>query len=121
MPPTGRSTFVRPVARLVVGEDVVELVAAAPARRQAPHVRALAVALLELGLGLVVDGLALVLVLVFDGEAEVDERAVPGVAECHDVEGFVRGRKIPSKDYDAYRYSVEPRRTIVAPSSTATS
>ena len=51
------------------------------------------------------------------GQAEVDERAVPGVAECHD------GRPIRVHDaiplhYAPYRRV--PTRTIVAPSSTAT-
>ena len=45
-------------------------------------VRALAVAVLELGLGLVVlDQVVTGIVLL--GQAEVDERAVPCVAECH--------------------------------------
>ena len=64
----------------LVGEDVVDLVTAAAL--EAPHVGPLAVAILELDLGLdLVDGVeARVLLL---GEAEVDERAMPGVAERH--------------------------------------
>ena len=81
---TGRSDVVGlPPARLVLGEDVVELVAAA-ARGEAAHVRALAVAVLELRLGLV--GLVTLVGIVVLGKAEVDERAVPGVAEGHIVE-----------------------------------
>src|SRR6185312_16758612 len=95
-----------PAGRLVVGEDVVELVAPPAAARQPPHVRALAIALLQLRLGLVVGGL-MVVVVVLDGEAEVDERAMPGVAECHDVEGFGGSSRIPSEDYGDYRYKIE--------------
>ena len=61
---------------LVLGEDVVELVAPAA---QAPDVGPLAVAILDLRLGRRV----VVVVVILLGEAEVDERAVPGVAESH--------------------------------------
>src|SRR3954469_13660464 len=76
-------------ARRVVGEDVVDLVAAA-ARLQPAHVRALAVAVLQLALRL---GLGLVVaVAIFGlGEAEVDERLVPGVSERHGVPAFSLG------------------------------
>ena len=78
---TGRSDVVgRATGGLVLGEDVVELVAPAT-RGQAAHVRALAVAVLELRLGLV--GLVTLVGIVVLGEAEVDERAVPGVPEGH--------------------------------------
>ena len=49
--------------------------------REALDVRALAVAILELGLGLV--GLVPLVGVAFFGEPEVDERAVPGVPEGH--------------------------------------
>ena len=76
-------------AGVVVGEDVVDLVAPAPAR-QAPDVGPVAIAVLELGLGL---GSRLrstsrsdqlvVLELAFLGKPEVHERTVPGVPEGH--------------------------------------
>src|SRR4051794_21115121 len=60
---------------VVVGEDVVDLVAAAA---QAPHVGPLVVAVLQLGLRLAgVDILVLVGRVALLGQAEVDERAVP--------------------------------------------
>src|SRR4051794_626921 len=75
-------------ARRLVGEDVVDLVAAA-ARLEPAHVRALGVALLELALGL---RLGLVVVaLVRLGEAEVDERLVPCVPEGHTRSVFAGG------------------------------
>src|SRR3954449_6644189 len=68
--------------RCVVGEDVVELVAAAPATLEPAHVRPLAVAVLELLFGLgQLPLLGRVIVLL--GQAEVDERLVPGVAGRH--------------------------------------
>src|SRR5207302_10458593 len=63
-----------------VGEDVVDLVAAAAGLEPA-HVGPLAIAILELGLRLRLELLAVAVVLL--GEAEVDERAVPGVPEGH--------------------------------------
>ena len=96
-----RAQHARLVARRlgagVVGEDVVELVAAAAL--EAADVRPLAVAVLELGLRLELtlalgDGLVARVVLL--GQAEVDERAVPCVADCH-RQIRVRGRgSIPS-------------------------
>jgi len=93
-----------PLAGRVVGEDVVDLVATPAAAAEPAHVRPLPVLVLQLDLGLdvlllrlaaaaavaisIVFGLFLVVVL--DGEAEVHERAVPGVAKCHDGEGFVQ-------------------------------
>src|SRR5690242_1034302 len=62
--------------RVLVGEDVVDLVTAT-ARGQAADVRTLAVALIELLLGL--DLVLVVRVLVL-GQSEVDERTVPCVA-----------------------------------------
>ena len=60
---------------VVVGEDVVDLVAALA---QAPHVGPLVVAVLQLGLRLArVDVLVLVGRVALLGQAEVDERAVP--------------------------------------------
>ena len=55
------------------------------ARLQAAHVRALAVAVLELGLGVLGDGLRAVVLVVVGllGEAEVHERSMPGVSERH--------------------------------------
>ncbi len=65
-------------AAALVGEDVVELVAAAAL--EAAHVRALAVAVLERGLGLgLVVGNRFVAALTLLGQAEVDERTVPCV------------------------------------------
>src|SRR3954453_2216332 len=63
-------------ARGLVGEDVVDLVAAPPAL-EAADVRSLAVAGLELLLGLGLSLLAVAVVLL--GEAEVDEHVVPGI------------------------------------------
>src|SRR4051812_38181791 len=92
----------RPAARLVVGEDVVEVVTRAPARRQPPDVGALAVAVLHVGLrlrgsrpfalalllqlglaGLLAFDLELVDIAALLGEAEVHERAMPAVSEGH--------------------------------------
>src|SRR3954447_13123547 len=70
-----------PAAVVVVGEDVVEVVAPA-LRAEPPDVGPLAVAVLELGLGLV-GGLLLLVRVALLGEAEVDERTVPRVAEGH--------------------------------------
>src|SRR4029079_15543804 len=70
-----------PAAVVVVGEDVVEVVAA-PARADAEDVRPLAVAVLELGLGLV-GGLLLLVRVALLGEAEVDESTVPRIADGH--------------------------------------
>src|SRR4051795_531673 len=70
-----------PGAVVVVGEDVVEVVAPA-LRAEAADVRPLAVAVLELGLGLV-GGLLLLIRFALLGQAEVDERPVPRVAEGH--------------------------------------
>ena len=108
-----------PGARLgrgVVGEDVIDLVAAA-ARREAAHVGALAVAVLEHGLGLAGVGLLLLVRVAILGEAEVDERAMPGVTECHTRRSDSRSRAIPLHHAP---YRRVPTRTIVAPSSTAT-
>ena len=76
--PADRFQHGRGAARpgLVLREDVVELVAAAA---QAPDVRPLAVAVLDLGLG----GRLVVVVVIVLGEAEVDEGAMPGIAESH--------------------------------------
>jgi len=74
-------------ARLLVGKDVVDVVAAA-SRRQAAYVGALAVAVFEGELGSRV-GVVVVGVVNFLGQAEVDERAMPGVPEGH-VQGVVR-------------------------------
>src|SRR6185312_5539727 len=62
---------------VVIGEDVVVLVAAAP---QPAHVRSVPVAILDLRLGLEV---LLVVVVILLGEAEVHECAVPGIPETH--------------------------------------
>ena len=81
LPPTGRSWRVsRAGAARLVGEDVVDLVAAAAL--QPAHVGPVAVAILELDLGL---GLAhrLVARILLLGEAEVDQRAMPCVAKRH--------------------------------------
>ena len=81
LPPTGRSTRVsRPPPR---GSSAkMSSNSSRPPALQPADVRPLAVAVLELGLGLglVVGVVARILLL---GEAEVDERAVPGVAERH--------------------------------------
>ena len=69
----------RPPAWLVVGEDVIDFVAAA-ATGQAAHVRTLAVAILQLRLRL---GLRRIVVVPLLGEAEIDERTMPCVAEGH--------------------------------------
>jgi hypothetical protein len=62
---------------VLVGEDVVDLVPAAAGGEPAHVGRAIAVAVLELHLGL---DLLLVVAVVLLGKAEVDERAVPSVA-----------------------------------------
>ncbi len=64
---------------LVLGEDVVELVAAAA---QAADVGALAVAVLEVRLG-PAPRLVVVVVVILLGEAEVDKRAMPGISKSH--------------------------------------
>src|SRR5215204_1819939 len=71
--------FAAAAARLV-GEDVVELVA--PAALEAPHVRPVAVAVLELDLRLGLRQRLVARVLLLS-EAEVDERAMPCVAKRH--------------------------------------
>ena len=71
----GRRT---PSPRLVLGEDVIELVATAA---QAADVRPLAVAILEIRLRRRI--VIAVVVVVLLGKAEVDERAVPGITEGH--------------------------------------
>src|SRR3954452_2987343 len=76
----------------LVGEDVVELVAA-PAL-EPPDVRPLAVPVLELGLRLVLRDRLVARVLLL-GQAEVDERAMPCVAKRHTTEGFERGQETP--------------------------
>src|SRR5204863_3566122 len=78
--------------RLVVGEDVVEVLGA-PARPELADVGTLPVRALEVVLRrgvarprrpLLLDGgLVLDVLLVVVGHAEVDERAVPDVAESH--------------------------------------
>ena len=78
---TGRSDVVAPLGLGVVGEDVVDLVAA-PARAQPADVGALAVGLLESASGSAV-GLEVLLVGFVLCEPEVDERAMPGVSEGH--------------------------------------
>ena len=73
--------------RTLVTEDVVELVAATTTLEPA-HVWTLAVAVLERALGrrvVVLEILGLV------GEAEVNERAMPGVTEWHGCESFRGG------------------------------
>ena len=65
--------------RRLVGEDVVDLVAAA-ARGQPADVRALPVSILEFDLGF---NLVLVVRVLVLGKAEVDERTVPCVAKRH--------------------------------------
>ena len=69
-----------PLGNRVVGEDVVDLVAPA-ARTEPMHPLALAVVRFEVGFrfGLVL----LLLVFLVVCEAEVDERAMPGVAKGH--------------------------------------
>src|SRR4051794_1831849 len=67
---------------IVVGEDVVDLVAAPSARRQPPDARPLAIAILELDLGLGARVLLLEHVALL-GQAEVHERAVPRITERH--------------------------------------
>ncbi len=79
-----------PPAGFVLGEDVVELVAAAA---QAPDVGALAVVVLERRL---VGGVVLVLVVVLLGEAEVHERTVPGVAKGHQGSLFAETAIFPA-------------------------
>jgi hypothetical protein len=84
-------------ARRVVGEDVVELVA--PAALQATDVGSLAVAVLDLGLGLDLplrDRVRIGVVLL--GEAEVDECAVPCVAESHRCRFFRAAGEKPLSD-----------------------
>ena len=78
-PPTGRST----APRRVGGSSSAKMSSNSSRRRRGKpaHVRALAVAVLELRLGLGVGSSSSYVVLL--GEAEVDERAVPGVAERH--------------------------------------
>src|SRR4029078_2483810 len=72
-----------PLGRRIVGEDVVDLVTAA-ARGEPWPVGPLPVAALELLFGLAVVDLVLAVVRVAVlGEAEVDQRAVPGVTEGH--------------------------------------
>ena len=78
---TQRSGRPRGAVVVVVGEDVVEVVAAAPGR-QAADVRALAVGLLELRLGLDRRLVRRVHVAFF-GQAEVDQPVVPEVPERH--------------------------------------
>src|SRR5205085_10309012 len=89
-------------ARLV-GEDVVDLVAAA-AGLEASHVGPLAVAVLELGLRLRLELLAVAVLLL--GEAEVDERAVPGVPEGHSGRCFACLAETP------FVYKLPPCRPI---------
>src|SRR3954452_5317770 len=109
-----------PAAVVVVGEDVVEVVAAPAGAAEAAHVRSLAVAVLELGLGLV-GGLLLVVRVALLGQAEVHERTVPRIAEGH-----TWGQVSPPRPFSckvrggSYRYRIVPRRTTVAPSWTAT-
>jgi hypothetical protein len=89
------------IAHRVIGEDVVDLVAAAAGAAQPPDVGAIAVGVLELYLGLGVGLHLLVIGLVF-GQTEVDERSMPGVAEGHDrVKGFVPCRDFPARNYAA--------------------
>src|SRR5205085_10319777 len=70
-----------PLGTDVVGEDVVDLVSP-PARAQPAHIGTVSVTVFELNLGFVI-GLDLLLVRVVLGEPEVNERAVPCVAESH--------------------------------------
>src|SRR3954452_2312535 len=73
-----------PLGRAVVGEDVVDLVAAPARRLQAADVGPLAVAALDLLLGLAgVELLLLVVRVAVLGQAEVDEGAVPSVSKGH--------------------------------------
>ena len=86
-PPTGdraqHSTAARRRWRrgVVVGEDVVEFVAP-PAALEPAHIRALAVAVGERGLGVLAHRLGLLVIVVFVGllgQAEVHQRAMPAV------------------------------------------
>ena len=105
---SGRSAAIE--ARILVGEDVVDLdLAAAALPVDAADVRPLAVRPLE-----VVVRRRPVLVVVVPrlvlGKPEVDEAPVPHVTSAHVAEGYRDDRP----------YSTEPSRTMVAPSSTAT-
>jgi hypothetical protein len=100
---------------VVVGEDVVELVAPAP-RAEAADVRPLAITVLELGLRLV-GILVLDVRVTFLGEAEVDERTVPGIAERHTYSGRLA---LLADSPATHVYKLVPNRTIVAPSWAAT-
>src|SRR4051794_30692731 len=109
-----------PAAVVVVGEDVVEVVAAPAGAAEPADVRSLAIPVLELGLGLV-GGLLLVVRVALLGQAEVHERTVPRIAEGHDSGQVSPLRRFSCKVRGGrYRYRVVPRRTIVAPSWTAT-
>jgi hypothetical protein len=82
-PAADRSQWSGPaVAAGVVSEDVVDLVAAA-ACAEAADIGPVAIAILELDLGLVVRLDLLLVIRVIFGEPEVDERAMPGVPEGH--------------------------------------
>jgi len=83
---------VRPGGRLVVGEDVVELVAAA-ARAQPADVRPVGVGALQLLVGEV----AVLVPIVFLGDPEIDEGLVPDVCEAHAAESYC-GRRLPNND-----------------------
>jgi hypothetical protein len=65
-------------AGFVLGKDLVELVATA-ARREPAHVGPLAIAVGDL----LLVGLVLVVVVIFLGQAEVHECAMPGISKCH--------------------------------------
>ena len=123
-------------ARLVVGEDVVEVVAARPARRQAADVRALAVHVLHLGLGLGRGRRALARALALARSccsrssaysstyARSSARPKYTSARCQLSRNAMVGGKVrPRRRFSCkFRWnSVVPMRTIVAPSSTATS
>ena len=85
-----------PLGRGIVGEDVVALVAAAAA--EPADFGALAVAVLQLRLGRAGGGDLLEVLLVVLGQPEVDEGAVPGVAEGHSAVWFAcRGHFPASK------------------------
>ena len=81
LPPTGRSTRVsRPAARRGASSAKMSSNSSRRAALEPAHVRALAIAVLERGLGLgLVVGDRLVAAFTLLGEAEVDERAVPCV------------------------------------------
>ena len=92
LPPTGRSTRVsrpRGASSAKMSSNSSRRLALQP-----PDVRALAVAVLELGLRLVVRERLVARILLL-GQAEVDERAMPCVAKRHTTESFERKEETP--------------------------